>query len=58
VVINRNLKKSMPMTILGDESLKKILKDGSIVKASIYSNTTEIEPGDIAVYMFPTKNSF
>ena len=55
MVVNRDLEKSMSMTILGDETLKKVLKDGTIVKAVIYSNTTEIEPGDAAIYMFPTK---
>ena len=55
VVVNRDLKKSMPVIILGDESVKRVLKDGSIVKASKYANTTEVEPGDIVVYMFPTK---
>ncbi len=55
VVVNRDLKKSMPVIILGDESVKRVLKDGSIVKASKYANTTELEPGDIVVYMFPTK---
>jgi hypothetical protein len=55
VVINRDLKENMLMVIYGDESLKKVLKDGSVIKAKKYSNTTEIEPGDIAVYMFPTK---
>ncbi|MDP2334856.1 MAG: hypothetical protein Q8N05_00100 [Bacteroidota bacterium] len=55
IVVNRDLEKSMSMTILGDETLKKVLKDGSVVKAGIYANTTEIEPGDAAIYMFPTK---
>ena len=55
VVVNRDLERSMPLTILGDESLKRVLKDGSIVKAALYSNSTEIESGDIVVYMFPTK---
>ena len=55
MVVNRDLNKSLPIIIQGDESLKKVLKDGSIVKASAYSNTTEIEPGDVAIYMFPTK---
>ncbi len=55
VVVNRDLNKSIPYTILGDSSLKKVLKDGSIVKASAYANTSEIEPGDVAIYMFPTK---
>lgn len=55
VVVNRDLNKSMPIIIFGDESLKRVLKDGSVVKASIYANTTEIEPGDMAIYQFPTK---
>jgi hypothetical protein len=55
VVINRDLKQCMPITILGDESLKRVLKDGSVVRANTYANTTEIEPGDVAIYMFPTK---
>ncbi len=55
MVVNRDLNKNLPIIIQGDESLKKVLKDGSTVKASVYSNTTEIEPGDVAIYMFPTK---
>lgn len=55
VVVNRDLDRSLPITILGDESLKRVLKDGSVVKASAYSNTTEIEPGDVAIYRYPTK---
>lgn len=55
MVVNRDLNKNLPIIIQGDESLKKVLKDGSIVKASAYSNTTEIEPGDVVIYMFPTK---
>jgi len=55
VVVNRDLNKSMPFTILGDSSLKKVLKDGSIVKASAYANTGDIEPGDVSIYMFLTK---
>jgi len=55
MVVNRDLKNSLPFTILGDESLKRVLKDGSVVKASTYASTTEIEPGDVAIYMYPTK---
>ena len=55
MVVNRDLNKSLPIIIQGDESLKKVLKDGTIVKAAAYSNTTEIEPGDCVIYMFPTK---
>ena len=55
VVINRDLNTSLPITILGDKSLKRVLKDGTVVLASAYAATTEIEPGDVAIYMFPTK---
>lgn len=55
VVVNRDLNKSLQITILGDESLKRVLKDGSVVKAAAYSPATEIEPGDVAIYMFPSK---
>ena len=55
MVVNRDLKNNLPITILGDATLKKVLKDGSVVGSSTYSNTTEIEPGDVAVYMYPTK---
>jgi hypothetical protein len=55
LVVNRDLGKSMPYTILGDETLKKVLRDGSIVKANRYANSGEIEPGDLVVFQFPTK---
>ena len=55
MIVNRDLQNSLPITILGDETLKRVLKDGSVVRASAYSTTTEIEPGDVAIYMFPTK---
>jgi len=56
MIVNRDLQKSLQITILGDETLKRVLKDGSVVWASAYATTTEIEPGDVAIYMFPTKN--
>jgi hypothetical protein len=55
VIVNRDLEKSLPFIIYGDDTLKKILKDGTIVKAGIYDSKNELEPGDMAVYMFPTK---
>ena len=55
VVINRDLNTVLPITILGDKSLKRVLKDGTVVAASSYASTTEIEPGDVAIYMYPTK---
>jgi hypothetical protein len=55
VVINRSLDKSMSYFIIGDDSLKKVLKDGTIVSAGNYNSKSELEPGDMAVYMFPTQ---
>jgi len=55
VIVNRDLEKPMPFIIYGDETLKKVLKEGTIVNAGIYDRKTELEPGDIAVYMFSTK---
>jgi hypothetical protein len=54
VVVNRSLEKSMPFILFGDNSLKKVLKDGTIVPAADYAAKNVLDPGDIAVYMFPT----
>jgi hypothetical protein len=55
VIVNRNLEKNLPFIISGDASLQKVLKDGTIVPAAAYAPSSEIEPGDIAVYAFPTQ---
>jgi hypothetical protein len=55
VIVNRDLEKPMPFIIYGDDTLKKVLKGGTIVKAGIYDSKNELEPGDIAVYMYPAK---
>jgi hypothetical protein len=57
VVINRSLQNNLLLIIQGDESLKKVLRDGSVVKANHYGNRIEIEPGDMVVYMYPTKKT-
>lgn len=54
VILNKSLTNRIRLLTIADESVKKVLKDGSIFPASLYSNITEIEPGDIAVFMFPT----
>ena len=56
VVVNRSLKETLKVFIYGNDSLRKVLKDGKIVPAGKYSPATEIEPGDVAIYMFPSKN--
>jgi hypothetical protein len=53
VVVNKDFINSINLTVFGDESLKKVLKDGTIVPASAYESTLELDPGDAAIYMFP-----
>lgn len=53
VIVNRDYKKSMNLTLLSNESLKKVLKDGTIVPAAVYATTIEVDPGDVAIYMYP-----
>jgi len=54
VIVNRDFKNSMKLIIDTDASVNKILKDGTIIRADEYACATEVEPGDVAVYMFPT----
>ncbi len=55
VVVNRDLSEPMTIVIIGDDSLKRVLKDGTVVSAKRYDPKLEIGPGDIAIYTFPTK---
>jgi len=52
VVVNTDYRKKMNLTILGDSSLKRILKDGSIVPASTYAGTIEVDAGDVVIYSY------
>lgn len=54
VIVNRDFKNPMKLIIATDESVKKVLKDGTLIPASDFANATEVEPGDVAVYTFPT----
>jgi hypothetical protein len=53
VIVNKDFVNGMSLTLYGDKSVKKILKDGSLVPASAYENAMEVDPGDAAIYMFP-----
>jgi len=55
VVINKDFLNSINYTFYGDDSVKKILKDGTIVPASAYEASMELDPGDAAIYVFPVK---
>lgn len=53
VVVNRDLLNTMRLTIKGDSTVEKVLKDGSVVTAGTYMSTTVIEPGDVSIYRWP-----
>lgn len=52
VIVNMDYKEKMYLTLLGDETLKRVLKDGSIVPSSVYANTIEVEAGDMMIYTY------
>jgi len=53
VVVNKDFLNSINLNVFGDETLKKVLKDGTVVPASAYDSSLELDPGDVAVFMFP-----
>ena len=55
VIVNRDYKNPMKLIISTDETVKKVLKDGTLIPNSEYTSTTEVEPGDAAIYTYPTK---
>jgi beta-galactosidase GanA len=52
VIVNTDYKNKMSLTLSGDPSLKRVLKDGSIVPASAYSSTIDVEAGDVVIYNY------
>lgn len=50
VIVNRDFQNTMKLTIVTDESVKKILKDGTLVPANAYARSLEVDPGDMALY--------
>ena len=44
----------MKLIISTDDTVKKVLKDGTLIAANDYANATEVEPGDVAIYCYPT----
>ena len=55
VIVNKDFLNSINLTVAGEESLRKILKNGTIVPASAYATSQELDPGDAAIFMFPTE---
>jgi hypothetical protein len=55
VVVNKDFLNTINLTFDGDETVKKVQKDGTLVAASAYESTMELDPGDVAIYQFPAK---
>ena len=51
MIVNRDFKNPMTLQIELDETASRILKDGSVVPASLYHETMVVEPGDAMIYM-------
>ena len=54
VVVNKDFLNSINLTVYGDDAVKKVLKDGTLVPAAYYDHTMELDPGDAAIFMFPS----
>jgi hypothetical protein len=50
VIVNRDFQKPMKLTVVADDFVKKVLKDGTLVPANAYIHTMEVDPGDMAIY--------
>lgn len=50
-IVNRSLMDTMELTFYADPSVKRVLKDGSLVSAESYTATLLISPGDILIYL-------
>jgi len=57
VIVNRDFKNTMKLVIYTDETVKKVMKDGSLIPATEFAAVTEVEPGDAAIYMFNAKKN-
>ena len=53
VVVNKDVQHAAPLVFHGDDTVKRVLKDGSRVPASAYEPMQELEPGDVAIFSFP-----
>jgi len=54
VIVNKDFQSSINVTLYGDDSVKKVLKDGTVVPANAYESSMEVDPGDAEIFMFPT----
>ena len=50
LVLNTDFQESLALGIAFDEDVKRVLKDGSLVPASLYSEAQIVDPGDVLIY--------
>ena len=50
VIVNRDYKNPMRLTIQTDNAVKKVLNDGTLVPANAYAQNMEVDPGDVVIY--------
>ncbi len=55
IIVNRDFKNKMKLIISTSDAVKRIMKSGEIVPAQEFAPVTEIEPGDMLIYMVPTE---
>ncbi|MDR2139368.1 MAG: hypothetical protein LBP50_07460 [Tannerella sp.] len=55
VIVNRDCVHPMKLTVVTDHSVKKVLKDGTLVPANAYTPTCEVDPGDAAIFAWDGK---
>jgi hypothetical protein len=57
VIVNRDFKNAMQLVIYTDETVKKVMKDGTLIPAREFTPSSEIGPGDMAVYLIQNRNN-
>ncbi len=55
VIVNRDFKNSMFVTVEGEPKLKRVLKDGSEVSANAYICKLAVDAGDVLIYSWKDK---
>jgi hypothetical protein len=50
VIVNRECQRPMRLTMTTDSDVKKVMKDATLVPASTYDSTIEVDAGDAVIY--------
>jgi hypothetical protein len=54
LIVNRDFKQKMKLIISTTDDVKRVMKTGETLSAQEFSAVTEVEPGDMLIYMVPT----